>query len=293
MATQSAYSQGRYQAEMQMMNASTQFGAALGNAIGAALMVKVGESTREGLEYAGEKINTLVRYHMTSVHHDLNLHPYFDRGWRLALIHLEDGTHASIPMVPDLIALRYSITNSVIYNYFENENKKYLIVKALIPTTQIPDSYKLRIFNNTNGKMDEWMLPKPYIVCYDITGLETDEKPLNAEEVSMASPGIDQKLVEEAFFSNKEAVVKEIREGADVNSKDIYGHTALMHACQRGDIKTIKFLLSRNANPRTPDPEGFNAMDYIFMPASKRMPITIQQLARVIKKLKKAGKKFS
>lgn len=54
---------------------------------------------------------------------------------------------------------------------------------------------------------------------------------------------------DEGYFDLlKEAVEAE---GLDINYEDIYGRTALMMAADRGDVETVKYLISKGAEPNS------------------------------------------
>ena len=76
-------------------------------------------------------------------------------------------------------------------------------------------------------------------------------------------------LVEVARQGLLDQVVQAVEAGADVNTTDCYGQTALMCMAQQAEFDMVKFLLSKGADPfrtsNAPGRKGMTAMDYAFM----------------------------
>jgi Ankyrin repeats (many copies)/PQQ-like domain len=291
-ASQGSYQQGRLQADQQFMNAGAQFGASVGNAIGMLIAMKVGKAVSQDIDYMEEKLNTSIQYQTNCMYGNLCIRPCYDNGWKLAVVDVNKPGYALIPMIPDLFPMRYSVTNSIVYSVVEKGDKMYLLVKAYKPLSAGQEAYKLRYFNHYNGKLNEWLMPKPSIVCYEISQIETRNIAPLTNQIQVKPRPSDKELIDGVFFMNPDKAEQMIREGADVNAIDEFGHTALMHACERGDYKMFKVLIKNGANPKLEDPEGLNAFDYIYMPANKRAPMTVQQMAKMVKTLKKRSSRF-
>lgn len=70
-------------------------------------------------------------------------------------------------------------------------------------------------------------------------------------------------LIKAAARNDRQAVVSEISNGANVNFRDSeHGNTALLCALKRGHLAMAKFLIKQhNADPFISDKLGFNAYD--------------------------------
>jgi ankyrin repeat protein len=135
-------------------------------------------------------------------------------------------------------------------------------------------------------------MPKPCIACYDISNVQTRDIAPWTNQIQGNPRQIDKDLIDGIFFKTRKQTEQIINAGADVNARDEFGHTALMHACQLIDDDKVKLILKKGANANLEDPEGLIAMDYIFIPANKHSSLTIQQFSRMCKKLRKSSSKF-
>lgn len=294
-ATQNAYNQGAMQANMQMLQAGAQFGASVGNAIGGALaamiLPKIQAANTQIIDFAEEEIGSCVQQRNNSILDNLYFRPYFDKGWKLAIIDLNKPGYCSVPLMPDLVPFRYSDTHAVPFIIMVRGDSKLLLAKTYSSTPEDQETYRMRFFNHTTLKLDQWDLPKPVLACYDISSVQTGSK----DPWAVRSPAIlrpmDRDLVEGVFRLNSSNIKEMVKAGANVNAIDEFGHTALMHCAQIGDYKSVKILLKRGANPKLEDPEGLNAFDFSQLPLYEKT-ITIQNLAKLQKSLKRAYKKF-
>lgn len=67
-------------------------------------------------------------------------------------------------------------------------------------------------------------------------------------------------LVWAAKGSDRLAIVRAIRAGADLNGEDIGGWTPLFHAAARGDTRAVKLLLEAGADVNHGQSSGFTAL---------------------------------
>lgn len=294
-SSQNAYNQGVMQANMQMMQAGAQFGASVGSAIGAALtaiiLPKVRAANAHIMDFMEEKISTCVQNRNSSILDNLYFRPCFDKGWKLAIIDLNKPGYARVPLIPDLVPFRYSDTQSIPYCIMVRGDGKILLAKTYSSTPSDQETYRIRFFNHTTMKLDQWDIPKPVLACYDISSVQTDSKdPWAVKSPSVLRPR-DQDLVDGVFHLNTRKIKEMLKAGANVNAVDEFGHTALMHCAQIGDYKSTKILIKAGANPKLEDPEGLNAFDYSQLLLYEKT-ISIKELAKLQKSLKKAYKKF-
>jgi len=62
------------------------------------------------------------------------------------------------------------------------------------------------------------------------------------------SQELDKKLIEASQLGDITTVTSLIKEGANVNAKDVFGNTALICALQSGNTKCADFLLDKGAD---------------------------------------------
>lgn len=68
-----------------------------------------------------------------------------------------------------------------------------------------------------------------------------------------------------AWASDVKSVRQALNDGADVNTQDQEGMTALMHACVRADrVDVLKELIAAGANPSTRRVSGGRAIDIAY-----------------------------
>src|SRR3990167_3202934 len=70
---------------------------------------------------------------------------------------------------------------------------------------------------------------------------------INSVAFSLFS-GPDEDLMREAFDGNSAGIEAAIAAGADINSVDTYGYTALIFAAKNVHIDIVRLLLDRGAN---------------------------------------------
>ena len=58
----------------------------------------------------------------------------------------------------------------------------------------------------------------------------------------------NEKLFNASWYGDLKGVKSALKHGADVNAKDVYGKTALMHASAMGYPEIVRFLLDHGAN---------------------------------------------
>jgi len=290
LAARGSYNSGQIEAYSQLVNSYAQLGAAVGSLIGYFVIQKTNKAFVHILDYMERKIQALILYQTQCINGNFYMRPYFEDGWRLAVIDIKNFGYTSIPMTPDLLPLRISYTGSVVYSVFSRGDKQYLLVKGLKPLPrEVTAVYNIKCGNVDNNRLSDWTVPKPSLICYDITDIETDNKfpPLNS--IKSNAKAIDKELIEAAFLTDLDKAEELLKKGADVNATDEFGHTALMHACQTVNKKMVKILLQAGANPKIEDPEGLNANSYV----SLEFPSFTKDVANIWKQLKKAWGNFN
>jgi outer membrane protein assembly factor BamB len=287
-AVRNSYNTGRTEAYTQLAMASGQFGSAIGSGIAALSQAMNKAALFHTIDYIEEKLKASISYQSKCINDNFYIRPYFDNGWRLAVFDIHKYGYASIPMIPDLLPLRFSCTTgSVVYSVMSKGNKQYLLIKGLRPKKQDPKKvYDFKFVNPDIGKLSKWTLPNPCLICYDITDIGTNNEYPVLKSIEANARPIDKELIEAAFFDNVKRVEELLKRGANVNAQDEYGHTALMHACLVVDDKKVKILLEAGANPWVGDPEGFIAFTYStleFPPFNKELKDVWELLGKAMK----------
>ena len=72
----------------------------------------------------------------------------------------------------------------------------------------------------------------------------------------------NEKLIEAAANGDEDAVGDSLSKGADVDARDDYDQTPLIHAVYQGNLSVVECLLKAGANPSLADNEGWTALDY-------------------------------
>ncbi|MBP0013395.1 MAG: ankyrin repeat domain-containing protein [Roseofilum sp. SBFL] len=73
---------------------------------------------------------------------------------------------------------------------------------------------------------------------------------------------LNQSLIEAITQGNRPRATELLSEGADVNTKDNNGQTALMIATYKGEIGLVHLLLEKGADTKITDPEGWTVSKY-------------------------------
>ena len=86
---------------------------------------------------------------------------------------------------------------------------------------------------------------------------EPDRLPITIHQLT-----VDRRLRSWALNGDLEKTKISVSRGADVNSRDNKGRTALMNAAMGGYDNVVEFLLSKGADPKIEDNDGFTAMSH-------------------------------
>ena len=78
--------------------------------------------------------------------------------------------------------------------------------------------------------------------------------------IAGATATLDQQLIEAAARGELALVKTLLDQGADLNTKDEYGRTALTEAAGRGDLETVRLLLDKGADLNTNASSGWPAL---------------------------------
>jgi len=76
------------------------------------------------------------------------------------------------------------------------------------------------------------------------------------------SQELDKKLIEACKIGDVGAVTTRIKEGANVNAKDVFGESALICALQSGNTKSADFLLTKGADVNAVSIFGYSPLIY-------------------------------
>lgn len=107
-----------------------------------------------------------------------------------------------------------------------------------------------------------------YAVGLGITTVFSSLSPVQAAETAYASnalsvsqqKSIDIKLRMAVRSGDIEEAAALLDKGANIDSQDSYGFSALMYAANRGDLDMVTFLLKREANPSVRTKRGATAL---------------------------------
>jgi len=81
------------------------------------------------------------------------------------------------------------------------------------------------------------------------------------EEACSPPPSMVNSLLLEAAKQGKTITIKTmLANGANINTKDKYGFTALMYAVSNGYVEIVKVLLSKGANTEEKNSDGKTAL---------------------------------
>jgi len=72
----------------------------------------------------------------------------------------------------------------------------------------------------------------------------------------------ERMLIEAASKGNYAQIEDLIKQGVNVNAKDKYGWTALMHAASHGHLYVVMFLIEHGADVNAKDEDGWTAREY-------------------------------
>ena len=76
----------------------------------------------------------------------------------------------------------------------------------------------------------------------------------------MTQEELNRQLINAADNRDTKTVRKMLEQGADPNSRNNYGETALMEACQYGEPEMIQMLLDAKADPNVQSRDGYTAL---------------------------------
>jgi ankyrin repeat protein len=116
-----------------------------------------------------------------------------------------------------------------------------------------------------NNERTFWTIPNPFLMKIkfnDITFSPSQESTMP----NIAPDDSSLALVTAAFKGDLTAVRSLLDHGTNPNARDMYAHTALMHAAQMDRDEIIELLLDRGADISLTDDEGLTATDYLSYP---------------------------
>lgn len=294
LAAQNTALMGETQAYQNLANSYAELGSAvamvLAELVISKIMNHIAMAINHNMDYMRKNIKTFVKYQNSVCSGYYHLRPYYHDGWNIGIYDIRDFRFASIPLTPELIPYSYSAIQTYPLVFIQKGEKKYLITKTAKVSNEATGTYVLRIMENGNKRGVDYTLPKPSVVCYDISAQQMGKVPKIQPENATLSED-EKKLVKACNTNNYKELKSLIKSGVNVNITDEYGYTLLMEVCKRPNLRLLKMLLKAGADPTIKDPEGKDAAYHILTPANKKSYITIQELAKMYKLLEKYSKK--
>ena len=134
--------------------------------------------------------------------------------------------------------------------------------KALASAAELcsPDGVRFLLENGANPNTVADGRP-PLIKAIDADPFSAAPLSMKMKPVAMDSPEYTAEI--EAGINRRDATIDAlIRGGADVNARDIYGETPLMHAAAAGDEVVVRTLLANGARADMRTADGRTALDF-------------------------------
>lgn len=259
---------GEMQAYLDLASAGVQFGVAAGLAIVGVASAVISEYGPATLARMQAQLSHSVATHLQSLAGPLYVRPFYDRGWKLAVVNVTKGKRADLVLSPPNTPLRYAEASNF-QTVGIDPSASRLVAKGLGLDAARYQGYEFIHRIHIDGKRRRWTIPLASLLCFDGDGLpfgqEARKGPSRAQGDERESPALAG-LMAAARGCDDAAVQQGLSAGADVNGADAHGRTALMHAVQNACLDTVKLLLSKGARLEIEDLEGLRAYDYLFLP---------------------------
>jgi hypothetical protein len=99
---------------------------------------------------------------------------------------------------------------------------------------------------------------------------------ITAYETGYSQQLVYKTIIEAVDNGNIADVKSHLKNGADVNAKDINGRTPLMRAAEKGDLPMIKYLVEKSADVNAQDNNGMTPLNYAIV---KEYPEAVKYLS--------------
>jgi outer membrane protein assembly factor BamB len=208
--------------------------------------------------------------HAQSLQGSLYLRPCYraGSGWFLALVNVKTGERTEVLMSPDNIHLRRYAPNLPAVAIDPAGSR--LVFKGLSCNPGNPATYTKAVYRSTRKTVT---VPFPCIVACDVGALQfapvqrRDAGSPRRNPLKEGDP--NSQLLKAAFQCDVTPLKAALLSGADVNTTDAYGRTALMLAaeslrlCNKKDM--IALLLENGADVSITDRRGWTAVDHFYI----------------------------
>ena len=276
LASQAELAQGQAQAYLTMMNASVAMAQTVVAAIAAPIMKNTIEhSSIERQRRPNLKAAATMRNHLASLEGKYYLRPFYNGGWKLAVIDLERKARADILIFPPNRGLAIPLVMNL-PAFAVNAERSLIAVKGLGPDPSRFTMYQMKSFDSSeDGSTVGYVIPYPSILFFDIRSLWFRDIPAKDADGSVPAPtAVDQALLAAIMAIDMKGVRAALAAGANPNAADVEGRTAIMLAIGSYNPEAIRLLGKGGADITTRDPEGFAAWYYFCTPVvdSGRFP---------------------
>jgi hypothetical protein len=235
-------------------------------------VLTMSSSFREGavssnMDINKRQIEAALASQQYSVQHGYYVRPFYDRGWGVTLVRLDNGKRADLYISPDNIPLKVNSGNYPLF-LIDPVNKQ-LIAKG---TGLRPDpghsfekvAFDDEVYKSWPGIPNKWIIPYASILTYDLNKLSFGKTGRSLPV--LASIGKKEQSLREAVMKNDLPRVKQlIASGADVNAVDRYGFNILFYAAMMDKKDMVAYLIGQGADATQRDAHGWLAYHYTFM----------------------------
>jgi hypothetical protein len=265
LAAQTAYNTAAMAAQIQYLNASMEFGKAIGSGLALIFLMP---PVQRWIQTHERMQQTVASTYEAMYPYTLNDHYYIhlnlNNGWRLTLIRLSDGYRADIRLFPNIRVFNGPDGwNMPVFSI--SDDKQSIAVCGMLPDTTKYETKERIIYRGGYDARTFWTIPNPFLMTMKFNDITF----IPSQDSIMPNPAPDDSslaLVAAAFKGDLEAVRSLLDHGTNPNARDVYGHTALMHATQMDHEEIIELLLDCGADISITDDEGLTATDYISYP---------------------------
>lgn len=236
-------------------------------------MVGLAQAYRDSWVSTSFKLNDLqanwaMNTHSQSIQQSYYVRPFYNEGWGVTLVNLNDGQRADLYVSPPNEPLQINAANLPMFVIDPVQNRLY--AKGLgINLPDVPSYNKVAwpaITKGLFGLPDNFTISYPSVLAYDLTQVIFRKEP-RANEPDPWVPLAELEVqLRQAILSGDEAgVQKLLASGANPNTVDQYGYNALIYAAVVDQKPIVKLLLDKGADAGLRDDHGWLAMHYSFM----------------------------
>ena len=202
--------------------------------------------------------------HVRSLSGRYYVRPFFQKGFKLAIIDLEARKRCDVFLVPpdDAFEDRQCLNQMP----FALESGSGLIVAKSGRPVPGQKTFAFRRVRGNEEKSVETQLPCFSLVACSPSALNFERANPMAESVSVALSAADQTLLDAAYGGNATEIDKAIQAGARVNVADRFGRTPIMYAAYSLDVDAMKAILKARPDLRAKDTAGWTVWDFLGHP---------------------------